>query len=384
MTNAASGLIANICRNVKSAMNGSIESLQTPALVIDETIVDRNLSRMAAYLAQHTIALRPHTKTHKSIEMARRQMVCGAIGLTVAKVGEAEGMAEACEEILMAYPAVDRARCTRLAALAKTKRILVAVDSQFALAALSESARAAGSVIGVLVDLDVGMHRTGVQTPLAAVQLAQQISRTPSLRLAGLFFYPGHVWNPVDQQTESLKQIAVRLEETLSLWSRDGLAAPIVSGGSTPTAYQSHLIPQLTEIRPGTYIYNDMNTVSAGFCSLEDCAARIICTVVSSAVPGKVVVDAGTKTLTSDRNATKPESGHGYVVEYPRAKVVRLTEEHGELDVSGCERVPAIGDSVYIIPNHICPCVNLQDYAWLRAPGGELSRLKIDTRGKLS
>ncbi len=365
-------------------MNFPAESFQTPAIVIDEAIVDRNLSRMAAYLAQHNIALRPHTKTHKSIEMARRQMACGAIGLTVAKVGEAEGMAEACEEILMAYPAVDRARCARLAALATKKRILVAVDSEFALAALSESALAAGSIIGVLVDLDVGMHRTGVQTPHAARELARQVSRTSSLRLGGLFFYPGHVWSPVHQQAESLLQIAARLEETLSLWSRDGLAARIVSGGSTPTAYQSRLISQLTEIRPGTYIYNDMNTVSAGFCGLDDCAASIICTVVSSAVPGKVVVDAGTKTLTSDRNATKPETGHGYVMEYPGAKIARLTEEHGEIDVSACERVPAIGERIHIIPNHICPCVNLQDYAWLRAPGGELTRLKIDTRGKVS
>jgi D-serine deaminase-like pyridoxal phosphate-dependent protein len=127
-----------------------------------------------------------------------------------------------------------------------------------------------------------------------------------------------------------------------------------------------------------------MNTVSAGFCALDDCAATLVCTVVSNAVPGKVVVDAGTKTLTSDRNITRPDSGHGYVVEYPLAKIARLSEEHGEMDVTACDRAPRIGERVHIIPNHICPCVNLQDAAWLRGADGSLRAIKIDTRGKLS
>jgi len=357
---------------------------RTPALVIDESIVVRNLNRLAAYAKQHRIGIRPHTKTHKSIEMAKRQIEAGAVGLTAAKVGEAEAMVEASNDILLAYPAVDAARCERLALLARTSTIHVAVDSQAALDALSVAARQAGSRIGILVDLDVGMHRTGLQSPQAAHELAQAVARLSSLRLDGLFFYPGHVWEPAAEQGKPLGLIAARLEETLSLWSRSGLAAPIVSGGSTPTAYQSHLIPQGTEIRPGTYIYNDMNTVAAGFCTLDDCAARLVCTVVSNAVLGKVVIDAGTKTLTSDRNHTRPDSGHGHVVEYPQAKIIRLSEEHGELDITGCERAPSIGDRVHVIPNHICPCVNLQDAAWLRSADGLLRSIKIDTRGKLS
>ena len=174
------------------------------------------------------------------------------------------------------------------------------------------------------------------------------------------------------------------VNETLDLWSASGLEAKIVSGGSTPTAYQSHLVDCLTEIRPGTYIYNDMNTVSAGFCRLEDCAARVVCTVVSNAVPGKVVIDAGTKTLTSDRNITQPDSGHGYIVQYPQAKITRLSEEHGEVDITACDRAPSIGERVEIIPNHICPCINLQDAAFLRSAEGELHSFRIDARGKLS
>jgi D-serine deaminase-like pyridoxal phosphate-dependent protein len=357
---------------------------QTPALVIQESIVTRNLTRLATYAKQHHIGVRPHTKTHKSIEMAKRQIDAGAIGLTAAKVGETEGMIEASTDILLAYPAVDAARCERLALLARTSTIHVAVDSQAALDSLSNAARQAGSLIGILVDLDVGMHRTGVQSPQAALELAQAVARSSSLRLDGLFYYPGHVWKPAAEQGEPLGLIAARLEETLSLWSLKGLPAPIVSGGSTPTAYQSHLIPKTTEIRPGTYIYNDMNTVAAGFCTLDDCAATLVCTVVSTAVPGKVVIDAGTKTLTSDRNVTQPESGHGYVMEYPQAKVARLSEEHGELDVTACQRAPSIGDRVHVIPNHICPCVNLQDAAWLQLADGSVRSINIDTRGKLS
>jgi D-serine deaminase-like pyridoxal phosphate-dependent protein len=357
---------------------------QTPGLVIDESIVARNLARLAIYCNEHHIGLRPHTKTHKSIEMAKRQMSAGAVGLTTAKVGEAEGMIQASSDVLMAYPAVDVARCERLAVLAKTNTIRVAVDSQTALDVLAAAARQRGSCIGILVDLDVGMHRTGTQSPHAALELAQAVTRSPSLRLDGLFFYPGHVWEPAAEQREPLGLVADRLEQALSLWSGCGLAAPIVSGGSTPTAYQSHLIPQVTEIRPGTYIYNDMNTVAAGFCTLDDCAATLVCTVVSTAVPGKVVIDGGSKTFSSDRNVRRPESGHGYVVEYPQAKVARLSEEHGELDITACERAPSVGDRVHIIPNHICPCVNLQDTAWLRAADGRVRSIIIDTRGKLS
>jgi D-serine deaminase-like pyridoxal phosphate-dependent protein len=356
----------------------------TPGLLVEESIVARNLNRLATYARNHEIGIRPHTKTHKSIEIAKWQIEAGAIGLTAAKVGEAEAMIHASNDVLLAYPAVDAARCARLAILAKTSTIHVAVDSQNALNALSSAAQHAGSRIGILVDLDVGMHRTGVQSPLAALELAQAVERLPSLRLDGLFFYPGHVWQPASEQDKPLGLVAAKLEETLSLWSKNGLAAPIVSGGSTPTAYQSHHIPQTTEIRPGTYVFNDMNTVAAGFCTHEDCAAKLVCTVVSNAVPGKVVIDAGTKTLPSDRTVTRPDSGHGWVVEYPDARITRLSEEHGELDITACDRAPAIGERVHVIPNHICPCVNLQDAVWLRSQDGRLRSIKIDTRGKLS
>jgi D-serine deaminase-like pyridoxal phosphate-dependent protein len=360
------------------------ETLNTPSLVIDGAIVRRNLKRMADYCAAHQLQLRPHTKTHKSIRLGRMQIESGAMGLTVAKVGEAQVMSQASSDVLMAYPAVDSWRCIALAELAKTKTVRVAIDSAEAAQALSDAAASAGSTIGILIDIDVGMHRTGVQSPGAALELAQIVSNKRGLRLDGLMFYPGHVGGPVEQQPAALKAIDAVLGETKSLWKTKGLECRIISGGSTPTGFQSHAMSHLTEVRPGTYIFNDMNCVAGGFAQIDDCAARIVCTVVSTAVSKQFVIDAGTKTLTSDRCGPAPESGHGRILEYPDAKIVKLTEEHGQVDVSTSPRVPKIGERVTVIPNHICPCVNLQDRVWWRESDGSLEPLNVDARGKLN
>jgi len=361
----------------------SLNDLPTPCLVIDAAIAKRNIHRLAAYAAAHTLSVRPHTKTHKSILLSRWQIEAGASGLTVAKAGEAVVMAEAASDILMAYPAVDSHRCRELAQLARTITLRVAIDSVAAARALSASAVAAGSAIGILVDLDVGMHRTGVQTPAASLELARHVSSFKGLRLDGLMFYPGHIGAKPDQQERALRAIDVVLKEAIGLWRTAGLECRIVSGGSTPTAYQSHLIPSATEIRPGTYIFNDMNGVAGGFVALEDCAARLHCTVVSTAVPGQVVLDGGTKTFTSDRCGPAPESGHGHILEYPAARIVKLTEEHAQVDLTACNAAPRIGERVTVIPNHICPCVNLHDSVWLKNEDGSVQALKIDARGKL-
>jgi len=360
-----------------------MEPAATPALVIDVPTVIRNVERLAIYAQQHDLDIRPHTKTHKSRHLAELQMTAGAIGLTAAKVGEAELMAEVANDILLAYPAIDPTRTARLARMAAHTNLRVAVDSLAGAQRLADAANRSSATIGILVDLDVGMGRTGVQTPSEALKMAQFIDARPGLRLDGLFCYPGHINAPRDQQEAALRAVSDKLAKTLDLWSAHGLQARIVSGGSTPTAFQSHLIEEYTEIRPGTYIYNDMNTVRGGYCALEDCAARIVCTVVSTAVPGQVVLDAGSKTLTSDRNSMLPDSGFGYVVEYPEAVITRLSEEHGQVDVRACAKAPALGERVTVIPNHVCPCVNLQDSVWLREADGQLHELPVDARGLL-
>ena len=357
--------------------------LSTPALILDRPIIQRNLERLDRYCRSRQLRLRPHTKTHKSLHFAALQMKHGASGLTAAKVGEAELMATISSDILLAYPAVDAARCQRIALLARKANVTVSIDSTVAADALSAAAALAGADIRILVELDVGLGRTGVASAVAAVELGRYISRLPSLRLAGLMLYPGQIITPPAEQTGPLGLVAEKLAAAMRLWRQNDLSLEIVSGGSTPTAYQSHLVPGMTEIRPGTYIFNDVNTLRSGCCKLEDCAATLICTVVSDAVPGQVVIDAGSKTLTNDRCWPDPDSGFGLVVEYPQARITKLSEEHGQVDVRGCERRPKVGERVTVIPNHICPCINLQDTVWLRKDPNTIEPLRVDARGML-
>ena len=371
-----------------SARGHSIDTIPTPALVLDAAKVRRNIARMADYTKAVGVANRPHTKTHKSIAIAGLQLAAGAVGLTVAKVGEAEVLALAFADrhpdILVAYPAVDPARTMRLAALARSATIRVAVDSPEAIAALSAAAREAGTTIGILVDLDVGSGRTGVPTADRLVALAEAVDRAPGLRLDGIFYYPGHVTVLPESQAAPLSLVAEKLEGAIRRFDWMGLCRGIVSGGSTPTAYQSHLIRSGTEIRPGTCVYNDLNIVRGGFGSIDDCAASVVCTVVSDAVKDQVILDGGSKTLTMDRCGPAPDSGHGLIVEYPEAFIGKLTEEHAQVDVSRCAARPRVGERVTVIPNHICPVVNLHDTAWWWEADGSLQVLPIDARGKLS
>jgi len=355
-------------------------------MVIDTRVVEHNLAKLANYCREKNLKLRPHTKTHKSILMGKRQIVHGACGLTVAKVGEAEAMLNASKDLLLAYPALDSFRSKRIAELAREATIRVAIDSALAADVLNDVARSAGSTLGILVDQDVGFHRTGVQGTALALALAQHVSRKSNLRLDGLFFYNGHIKDSQTPQehAEILKGISQMLRETIAAMKKSGLDVKIVSGGSTPTAYESHLLPEVTEIRPGTYIYSDFNCISGGRFSMEESAAQLICTVISDAVPGQIVIDSGSKTLTSDRLATDPENGgFGRLVDYPDARIVRLSEEHGEVDISKSHRKPKLGERVRVIPNHICPCINLQDVVWLKGEDGRVESSPVDARGKL-
>ncbi len=358
-----------------------VEHLDTPCLVIDGPTVERNIERLADYSRQHGLGVRPHTKTHKSLKLAQLQLDHGAIGLTVAKPGEARVMAQLGAEVLIAYPSVTQASLTTIAKELRDSRVLVAIDSVDAIELLTKAVADGHPGVGVLIDSDIGLRRTGVQTVEQSLQLAQQVERSKSLDLAGLFCYPGHIWELPAEQHTALADAEALVEQHLDAWRKSGLHARVVSGGSTPTAYQSHLMPSLTEIRPGTYLFNDTNTFRGGYCELEDCAARFIVTVISDAVPGQIVIDAGSKTLSNDRCIPDPELGQGYIVELPDAKIQHLSEEHGQVDVSRCDRRPRVGDRLTVIPNHICPTVNLTNEAWWVTADGTLERLVIDTRG---
>ena len=365
-------------KNIKA----SLKNIPTPALVIDAAVVQKNIQRMADYAHSKGIALRPHIKTHKSKRVAKMQLEAGAIGLTTAKVGEAEVMQDICDDILIAYPIVDAHRAERAGQIAKRCTLTIAIDSSLAVETISHAAQDANSQINLLVELDVGLHRTGVQSAQLALQLATQINKAPHVALKGLMYFPGNVSGPSAEQPAQLKAVDDLLKETIQLWKQNGLNCEVVSGGSTPTVFQSDQITSTTEIRPGTAVYNDRNSINFGVANIQDCAARFIATVVSTSVPGQVVLDAGSKTLTSDKNALTPESGHGLILEYPNAMINKLNEEHGYVDVTACEKMPSLGERVTIIPNHICPCVNLQENVWW-LENDSLTQTPVDARGLL-
>jgi D-serine deaminase-like pyridoxal phosphate-dependent protein len=344
-----------------TARVASLDAVLTPAAVVDLDRVEANLDRMAAYASSHGLALRPHTKTHKSPLMAAEQVRRGAVGVTVAQLHEARVMASVTDDILLAHPPVGRPKLARLLALPSSARLTVALDSAEALEPLAAAAHEAGRDIGVLVEIDVGMGRVGIPDAAGAAELCRRASGLDGVTWRGLMFYPGQVRQHVDAQDEAIAEVDARLQAVLALLGDAGLAPEIVSAGSTPAAFASHRIRGLTEIRPGTYIYNDRTTAALGACAWEDCAYSVLATVVSTAVPGQAVVDAGSKALSREdiRGADWP--GLGALLDRPDVVVKGVSEEHGLLDLSRTDWRPRVGDRVRIVPNHVCVSVNLHE-----------------------
>ncbi len=337
-----------------------LEQLETPVPIVDLDRLSFNLDRMAAYATLHGLRLRPHVKTHKSPRIAAEQLRLGAVGLTCATLREAEVMSDTCDDLLLAYPPVGSARLERMARLPKDVRITVAADDGAALQALALAAKLGRREIDVLVEADLGMHRVGVASPEKAVALARQIHEMSALRFAGLMFYPGHIRDAVTQQQSSLSTLSSDLARYVTALEDAGLPPGVVSGGSTPASWRMHEVSGVTEVRPGTYVYNDRTTANIGACDWDDCALTVLATVVSVAVPGQAVVDAGTKAL--GREPLRAEGdGFGALLDRPDVVVSRMSEEHGVLDLSQTDWRPRLGDQVRIVPNHVCIVVHLFD-----------------------
>jgi D-serine deaminase-like pyridoxal phosphate-dependent protein len=336
---------------------GGAEALETPIPLVDLDRLERNLDRMAAYATEHGLALRPHTKTHKSPRVALEQIRRGAVGLTCATLLESEVMSEVCSDILLAYPPVGDAKLQRLLALPDETELTVALDSIAVAEALAQAAGDRGRRVGIYVELDLGMHRVGLSAVEDAVALARYVTRQPPLVYRGITFYPGHIRAPLGQQDEEISRLARGVRGVTEALERAGLRPEVVSGGSTPTIARSHEIEGLTEIRPGTYAYNDRITHQTGSCSWEDCALTVLATVVSTAVPGQAVIDAGTKALGREP-AARPEDGFAALVDRPEVTVQRLSEEHGILDLRDSDWRPTVGEQVRLVPNHVCIVVH--------------------------
>jgi D-serine deaminase-like pyridoxal phosphate-dependent protein len=354
----------------------TIDDLDTPALLIDLDIVERNIRRMQDYCDARGLALRPHIKTHKIPALAHRQVAAGARGVTCQKIGEAEVMAAAgLSDILITYNILGAAKLERLARLAHQATITVTADALEVVQGLARMAGGAGIRLTVLVECDTGGERAGVQTPAHALALARAIDAADHLRFGGLMTYP------------LLPAAGPWFRQAVALLGEAGLDPAVISGGGTPAAIHTHEYPEVTELRVGNYIYNDRTTVALGGAGLGDCAQHVLATVVSRPTAARGILDAGSKALTSDpvRGGDDPAAtrGHGYIVEYPEATLYALSEEHGHTDVAACARPPALGERVRIIANHACTVSNLFDQAYAHREGVVEAIWPIAARGKI-
>ncbi len=362
------------------------EVLDTPCLIVDEEIMRRNIAEMAAFASSVGVALRPHIKTHKTPQIARLQLAAGAVGATCAKIGEAEVMVEqgGVEDVLLAYPTVGEPKIRRLLALMERARVVVALDSREAAEALSRAMAAEDRVLDVYVEVNTGQDRAGARAGEEATGLALDLARLPGLRVVGVMTHEGQANAASPEQIEATALAAGRaLVETAEAVRAGGADVSAVSVGSTPAATYTPTVPGVTEMRPGTYVFNDNTAFRYGRLGPNDCALRILATVVSRPAPDRAVIDAGSKTLAMDRSLAHP--GHGYVVGHPQAEIARLSEEHGVVLLPEGEDRESfrVGDRVEIIPNHVCPTVNLQDQLFLVRDGRLADVWDVAARGKV-
>ena len=350
----------------------------TPYLTVDVDVLRRNLATMATWAAERSVALRPHAKTHKSLEIAALQLELGAVGLMVATIGEAEVFAAGgVDDLFIAYPIwADTARGARLRALADNIALRVGLDS---IAAAEQLGRAlAGTSAQVVVEVDCGQHRSGV-SPDAVVEVATAAGRA-GLDVVGVFTFPGHSYAPAGGRPLAAADEANALEAAVTALSRAGIEPRVCSGGSTPSVAFSD-VSVLNEVRPGVYAFNDAQQLELGSCEWPEIALTVAATVVSHS-PGRFIVDAGGKVLGADRAAWA--TGNGRLPDYPDARIVALSEHHATVELGAGDRSPSLGDIVRIAPNHCCAAVNLGDEYVVVSEGAEVTRWTVAARGRNS
>ena len=348
---------------------------ETPDVVIDLDRVRANIDRAARLAADAGIHLRPHAKTHKMVEVARLQLEAGAAGLQVAKLGEAEVFADAgVDDLFVGYPLVGTRKLERLRAL--DSEVRVAVDSLEVARALSD----AGRPLRVLIEVDTGLHRTGLPPGGPCVELALELQRLPNLELVGVFTHEGQIYS-APQQAQAAHDAFDALLETAEAIRAQGIELSTVSAGSTGGFRHALEHPGITEVRPGTYVFNDASQVAQGSATWDDVAAFVVATVVARPSVDRAVIDAGSKVLTNDRLASpEPQQVNGTVLGHEGLFVTRLSEEHGVIDGATDLRV---GDRVAVVPNHICPVINLTDSVCVVENDAPVDRWRVAARGRV-
>ena len=363
-------------------MTYPLDAVMTPAAVVDLDRCEANIAKAAAYATRHGLALRPHVKTHKSAAVAQRQLAAGAVGLTCATPRELEVMSTVCDDLFWAHPPVGAAKVTQVMALPPRVRLTVAVDDGGQVTALVAAARTAGRTVRVLVEVDVGMKRVGVPMVESAVALARAVASEPGLELGGITCYPGHIRQPVDGQQAALEALQQRLTVVCDALRAAGLPPQVVSAGSTPTMWHTHDVPALTEMRPGTSVYHDRTTASIGVATWDEIAFTVLATVISTAVPGQVVLDAGTKALAREPLRGIEGEGWAAVQDRPHLFVQRMSEEHGIIDLGDDPWRPHVGDLVRLVPNHVCVAMHNFDRVVAVRGATVVDGWAVDARGR--
>jgi D-serine deaminase-like pyridoxal phosphate-dependent protein len=347
--------------------------LDTPCAIVDLDCVERNLRTFQEYCDEHNIALRPHIKTHKITDFALQQIAIGAKGITCQKIGEAEVMADAgIGDILITYNIIGARKLARLRRLAeRIDQLRVVADNETVLKGLSTAFSDAQKPIEILVECDTGAGRCGVQLPAEAAWLAKVATELPGLEFVGLMTYP---------PGGGTAKVETFFRDAMAECAKFGLECPVRSSGGTPDMWQAHKAPVVTEYRIGTYIYNDKSVMARGGCLEEDCALRVLTEVVSLPAPGRAIIDAGSKVLTSDLFGLEH---FGYVVGHADVTVKSLSEEHGILTFDPATHPFEIGQRVQIIPNHVCVVSNMFDYVQLCRNGIFENPAFVAARGKV-
>ncbi len=358
----------------------TIMDLDTPALLVDGARLRRNIAAMQAAADAAGVALRPHTKTHKSPVIARMQVTAGARGITVAKVGEAEVMVDAgFNDLFIAYPLIGEAKYRRLARLLERARIAVAADSLEGVAALSAFFGPRGLHLPVVVEVDTGFRRTGVASDAEAIALALAIANAPGLTFGGLMEFGGQAYSACseDERRTIGQAEGQRLASVAARLAALGLPPPVVTTGSTPSMPFVAQVAGVTEVRPGVYVFGDLKQVELGTLARDECALSVLATVVSRPAPGRIILDCGTKALSSDHYATLT---YGELKAYPGVRIARASEEHGIIEEADLPL--GIGDKVEVLPNHACATCNMHDDLVVVEGGQVVDSWAILGRGK--
>src|SRR5687767_15065254 len=373
----------------------TVGSLRTPAVLIDRERALRNIERMQTTASARHIRLRPHAKTHKSPLIARWQIERGAIGICCAKLGEAEVFADALRlgsgqaglpDIRIPYP-LNPVNADRVIALLDRTRLSFIVDHPLVARQWSAAMTAAGKQVDVLVKVDVGFHRCGIDPAgRDAVAVIGGVASLPGLRFKGLLSHAGHAYHARSENElcEMARNEAGTLRDLVERCRKDGIPIEEVSAGATPPARFSLQQEGFTEFRPGNYVYFDRTQVALGAATLDDCALTVVATIVSKPAADRIIFDSGSKTLTNDgARGFTPAPGFGVVVDHPNLLIERLSEEHATVKVTNGSTPLEPGDRVRIVPNHSCVVSNLVDQAWL-VDGDAAAPLPIAARGKIS